>query len=244
MIVYIQTDKNGQFFNVNAFVAFEGFQHLGWEIRSFHQPEEITDLNPEILVVGGIGNVRKRLAAIGFPKTSPEMDYPPALEKYLGRKVWESTVEAIHQDPSSWNIFIKPKDTKKFAGKVIREFKDFIGLIDPEQETAIWCSEIVHFRTEWRCFIRYGEILDIRRYKGAWDSRIDLSVIRSAIADFTDAPASYCLDFAADDAGKMYLVEANDGHSLGTYGIGSVSYAKFLSARWAELTGTTDYTRF
>ncbi|MFD0589275.1 ATP-grasp domain-containing protein [Paenibacillus sp. GCM10027627] len=24
--------------------------------------------------------------------------------------------------------------------------------------------------TEWRCFIRYGEILDVRQYKGAWDS--------------------------------------------------------------------------
>ncbi|WP_312869990.1 ATP-grasp domain-containing protein [Fontibacillus panacisegetis] len=28
-------------------------------------------------------------------------------------------------------------------------------------------SEIVDFKTEWRCFIRYGQILDIRYYKGA-----------------------------------------------------------------------------
>jgi hypothetical protein len=39
-------------------------------------------------------------------------------------------------------------------------------------------------------------------------------------------------------------VEVNDGHSLGSYGISSHNYAKFLSARWAELTDTTDYLNF
>ncbi|WP_245608687.1 ATP-grasp domain-containing protein [Saccharibacillus sacchari] len=117
----------------------------------------------------------------------------------------------------------------KFAGKVVREYADFIGLLEEGTDIAIWCSEPVDFVTEWRCFIRYGEILDIRLYKGAWDSKLDLNIIRSAVRDFTDAPAAYGLDFGIDTQGNMKLVEINDAHSLGTYGIAPVNYAKFLA---------------
>lgn len=102
----------------------------------------------------------------------------------------------------------------------------------------------MNFKTEWRCFIRYGEILDTRQYKGVWDSKIDLSVIKNAIKDFESSPASYALDFGIDENDTMKLVEINDGHSLGTYGISPTNYAKFLSARWSELTKTKDYARF
>jgi hypothetical protein len=52
------------------------------------------------------------------------------------------------------------------------------------------------------------------------------------------------LDVRIDDQNQMKLVEVNDGHSLGTYGISGVNYAKFLSARWAQLTKTKDYADF
>ncbi|OAX50265.1 hypothetical protein gpAD87_18880 [Paenibacillus sp. AD87] len=72
---------------------------------------------------------------------------------------------------------------------------------------------------------------------------MDASVIEKAISDFKDTPAAYGMDFGVDQEGNMKLVEFNDGHSLGTYEISPLNYAKFLSARWAELTGTTDYLR-
>lgn len=245
MKTYIQTDKSGNFYNVNAYVANEGFQTLGWETEKYFSVDEITDNDPESLIVGGIGNVRKRLEKFGVEIPSNEIDYPKELEKYLGRKVWVSTIEEIFRDEQKWNIFIKPKkETKKFVGKVVKDYKDFIGLVDNDNPTQIWCSEIVNFKTEWRCFIRYGEILDVRQYKGVWDSKIDLSVIKNAIKDFESSPASYALDFGIDDNDTMKLVEINDGHSLGTYGISPINYAKFLSARWSELTKTKDYARF
>ncbi|KFF15665.1 ATP-grasp domain-containing protein [Flavobacterium hydatis] len=245
MKAYIQTDKSGNYYNVNAYVANEGFQTLGWETEKYFTIDDITDNNPENLVVGGIGNVRKQLEKFGIQRPSNEIDYPKELEKYLGRKVWVSTIEEIFKDEQNWNIFIKPKnDTKKFAGKVVKDYKDFIGIVDHDDPTQIWCSEIVNFKTEWRCFIRYGEILDIRQYKGAWDSKLDLSIIKNAVKDFKSSPASYALDFGIDENDTMKLVEINDGHSLGTYGISATNYAKFLSARWSELTKTKDYARF
>jgi len=244
MNAFIQTDRNNMFYSVNAYVADQGFRSLGWETAPFFAVEEIEDKNPEIVVVGGVATIRQRLADLGIPFTGEEMEYPEELSGYLGRKVWLSTVEEVLKDESLRNIFIKPKETKAFPGKIVRELKDFTGLVNAERPTAVWCSELFSFRTEWRCFVRYGELLDVRQYKGEWDSRIDLQVVRNAISDFKTAPAAYALDFGIDDSGRMALVEVNDGHSLGSYGMGVISYAKFLSARWAELTGTTDYARF
>ncbi len=245
MKAFIQTDAHGNFYNVNAYVAHEGFQTLGWETLKYHAIEDISDNDPECVIVGGIGNVRKRLAQFGIAKPAHEIDYPDALQKYLGRKVWATTIEELFQHENDWHVFVKPKtETKKFAGKVVRDYKDFIGLVDNDNPTEIWCSEIVEFKTEWRCFIRYGQILDIRPYKGAWDSKLDLGTVKQAVQDFTNAPAAYALDFGIDANNQMKLVEVNDGHSLGTYGIGPVNYAKFLSARWAELTRTKDYANF
>lgn len=236
----IQSTPSGDFYNVNAFIANEGFTTLGWETEKYVSAEEVEDRDPETVFVGGVANVRKRLELLGKPWSGVELEYPDELTPFLGRKVWSSTVEEILR-AEQWNVFIKPKETKVFNGKVVCGYGDVAGLA---HEAEIWCSEPVSFVTEWRCFVRYGEILDIRRYKGAWDTKPDLSVIRSAIAAFASAPAAYALDFGIDANGKMKLVEVNDGHSLGTYGIGAVSYAKFLSARWAEMTGTQDYLYF
>lgn len=87
MKAYIQTDKFGNYFNVNAYVANDGFQTLGWETEKYFSIDEIQDNDPAHLVVGGIGNVRKRLVQLGIERTLGEIDYPEELRKYLGRKV-------------------------------------------------------------------------------------------------------------------------------------------------------------
>lgn len=245
MKAFIQTNQQGDFYNVNAFVANEGFVTLGWETIKYHTVDDITDDEPETVIVGGIGNVRKRLQRFGIGKPQVEIDYPIELQSFLGRRVWASTAAEVLQDETMRNIFIKPqKETKKFVGKLVREQRDFIGIIDPVEPVPVWCSDPVQFVTEWRCFVRYGELWDVRQYKGRWDSKIDLDIVQQAIAAFTQAPQAYAMDFGIDDKGSMKLVECNDGHSLGTYGIDSIKYAKFLAARWAQMTGTTDYARF
>lgn len=245
MKAYIQTDKNGEFYNVNAFIAYEGFRNFGYETGKFVDAGEISDDNPENILVGGIGNVRKRLKNLNIARPDKEIDYPEELKPFLKRRVWESTINTIFKDKNSRNIFIKPKtETKLFAGKVISHEMDFLGLIDQEKDTEIWCSERIDFKTEWRCFIRYKEILDIRKYKGDWDTKLDVKTVENAIEPFTSQPNSYALDFGITGNNETVLVEVNDGHSLGTYAISSAHYAKFLSARWSELTHTEDYLNF
>ncbi|MFB6367701.1 hypothetical protein ACFCP7_27440 [Paenibacillus elgii] len=73
MKAYIQVNKNGDFYNVNAFIAYEGFTSLGWEIIKFYDTNEIKENNPEDVVVGGIGNVRKRLEILGIKRNQGEI---------------------------------------------------------------------------------------------------------------------------------------------------------------------------
>lgn len=241
MKAYIQTDKNGDYYNVNAFVAAVGFTSLGFEIFKYHDVDKISEEERDAIFVGGVGMVRKRLKQLGIPKED-EIEYPSELNEFLHRKVWTSSLKKIIQEEQT-GIFIKPLETKLFQGKIISGFKDFIGL-NYAEDIKVWCSELIDVVTEWRCFVRYGELLDVRYYKGAWDSKLDINIVNKAIHEFTSQPAAFCLDFGVDKNGEHYLIEVNDGHSLGSYGMGAISYAKFLSARWAELTNTEDMLRF
>jgi hypothetical protein len=68
--------------------------------------------------------------------------------------------------------------------------------------------------------------------------------VNAYVANDSFQTLGYALDFGIDENNTMKLVEVNDGHSLGTYGLGATNYAKFLSARWAQLTNTRDYAYF
>ncbi len=242
MKAYVQTDAQNDYFNVNAYIAADGFRQLGWEVVKFHQIEEVAEPDASPVFVAGIGMVRKRLRQLGIERVEDEIEYPESLRPFLKRRVWQSTLQKVIRE-QELNVFIKPVQTKLFKGKVVRHFRDFIGL-RYEDEIPIWCSEVVELITEWRCFVRYGKLIDVRRYTGRWDSQLDSDVVQAAIAAFDAQPAAYGLDFGVNAQGEHYLVEVNDGHSLGTYGTWPIAYAKFLSARWAELTHTEDLLNF
>jgi len=52
-----------------------------------------------------------------------------------------------------------------------------------------------------------------------------------------EAPRTFSLDTGRVAADQTVVVEVNDGHSLGVYGLMPLAYARFLSARWAQMTG-------
>ncbi|MBW4621174.1 MAG: ATP-grasp domain-containing protein [Cyanosarcina radialis HA8281-LM2] len=240
MKVFIRKDAENEFTSVNSFVAYDGFRKMGWEILPFSKKEPLQNQEPANVVVGYINDVRIALENIGIIPPD-EINYPEELRKFLGRKIWKSKINYIANHPEKWNIFVKPVYTsKKFTGRLVRSTKDLISCGDEREDTEIWCSEPVKFIAEWRCFVRYGKILDVRRYEGDWRVNYDYRVIERALEAYKSAPKAYAMDFGLTDKGETLLVEVNDGYSVGSYGLLSLDYAKFLSARWAEITGTKD----
>ncbi len=244
MIAYIEQNSAQQCASVNFFQALTGLQDMGWEIRYFQHLEQIENHQRDELLVASIQMFRNGLSRLGIEPPAP-FDYPEELLPFLGRKIWKSTVDTIANNPDSWNVFIKPAvTTKKFTGRLVKSTKDLVGCGHQLYDTEVWCSEPVEFVSEWRCFVTYGRIKDVRPYKGNWRLHFDYQIIENAVKAFQSAPAAYALDFGLNSKGETLLVEANDGYSLGCYGLFPLDYAKLLSARWAELTQTTDYCNF
>jgi ATP-grasp domain, R2K clade family 3 len=244
MKAFFQQNPANELPGINTFIAYEAYRQMGWEMVRFNQNIGFTDLQPENVVVGYVDGVHAALRHLG--RAIPiEPNYPEILTPFLGRKIWRSTINTIANQPENWNIFVKPAEASKtFTGRVIRSTKDLIGCGNFHDDLPIWCSEIADFVTEWRCFVRYGQILDVRRYAGDWRSAPDISVIEAAVKQYQSAPAGYAIDFGLTRDGRTLLVEVNDGYAIGAYGLFYIDYAKLLSARWAEMTDSEDYCNF
>lgn len=239
---YIQS-KNGIPGGVNFFNAYQGFSEMGLECMLFSAADELASSRREDVVVGGLGVVQHALARFGV---RPEpIDYPEDLAGFLGRRVWTSTIDEVSCSPDAWPVFVKPiDDEKRFTGVVVRGTKDLVGCGTSGYNPRVYCSDPVNFIAEWRCFVRYGTVLDVRPYQGDWHACIDGSVVDAAVRSYTSAPAGYAMDFGVTDDGRTLLVEVNDGYALGCYGLQHNLYAKLLAARWAELVGVPDACPF
>ena len=165
-------------------------------------------------------------------------NYPEALTEFLGRRVW--TIRLRNLGKESLPFFIKPVIEKAAAGTVIRTWDDISEYESMDPETELLCSDVVHFVSEWRCFVRYGKIIGVQHYRGDRTVLCDRAVLQDAVGKDPDLPAGCCLDFGVTDDDRTLLVEMNDGYALGCYGLPAEEYAKLLAARWAELTGATD----
>jgi hypothetical protein len=244
MKVYILKNKDGEFDSHNFAIAYDGFRKMGWEIVFYSRIDSprLSDLTDEDVVVGYIEDVNLALFQLGI-ESPAEINYPDELSNFLGRKIWRSQVNYIAKHPELWNVFIKPAHrSKKFTGRVVTSTKDLISCGDESEDTEIWCSEPVKFLAEWRCFVRYGEILGVKFYYGDWRQHFDPQVIENAISAYHSAPAGYGADFGVTDKGETLLIEVNDGYSIGSYGLFPADYARLLASRWAQMTGAKDYS--
>jgi hypothetical protein len=234
--VYIQKE-NGEFVNENAYVAYYGFDKLAYDIE-FYEGKPPEGLMRSDIVVGWIGSVKHGLKNLGI--TPPgEIDYPQDLMPYFDRKIWKSTLSQITE--KDYPVFIKPQIGKYFNGKLVTEFKDMIGFkFDEHGHSDIWCSEPVNFLVEYRVFVRYGQILGARKYKGNPFLAVDEDTVKKAIEDYKDIPAGCSMDFGLTDDGRTLLVEVNAGYALGSYGLFPTLYASLIAATWHEMTDTID----
>lgn len=240
MRAFIQCEHTGLPCNLNAFTAFTGLHAMGYECIFFRKYEEFIEHNhiKEELIVSGIGIIKRRLKDFGIDCVA--INYPRELEKYLGRKIWKSTTNDVTNTPTVWPVFVKSVEGKRLSGRVVNCIHDLVGCGCGDDNYEILCSEPVDFVTEWRVFVRYGKILDVRPYKGDWKVHYNPSIIENAIQDYVNTPNAYGIDFGVTSNGETLLVEVNEGYALGCYGLFPHLYTKFIITRWAELTDTLD----
>jgi len=235
---FIQRKKNGDFPNINFAIAHDGLDKMGVEIVNYFSSDQILEIKKEDLFVGFVEDTKQLLDClqISIPKISC---YPQILKDYYGRKIWKSTLEQFMND-QKYKLFIKPVENKIFTGKLIKSFRDFISIGHQKETIEIWCSEPVNIKTECRCFVKYGKIIDLRNYKGDWRINPDVTIVEEVVKKLSLQLSGYAVDFGITQEGKTIVIELNDGYSLGNYGLFSVDYCRLLNARWSQIMGTED----
>ena len=229
--------------NENFYKAYLGFYAMGHEIVFFEKIKELENANREDIVVADGIIIEQYFAKIGIDL--PSLDYPDDLKDFYGRKIWRDKLSHINNHPELWPVFMKSVKMKEITGGVIRDFQDLRGAGIGDTNKDVYCSEVITIEAEWRCFVRYGKILDIKSYKGDYfNYNYDFNVVKDCIKNYVNAPAGYAIDFGVTKEGKTIVVEVNDGYALGNYGLLYYDYAKLLYARWAELTGVEDICNF
>lgn len=235
MRAYIHSFE-GRPWNEDCEAAYNGFTKLGIECVLFSSNEELEQRSEEDIVVGGMLIMEHVFNELEIKL--PVYNYPEELNKYLGRQIKEIKLKDLNEEMLP--IFIKPVEEKIAKGIVVESLEDLkeYELLDPE--TEIICSEPVRFVSEWRCFVRYGEVIGIQFYNGDVTIKPDNKIIDTAVREYISIPAACSLDFGVTEEGNTILIEMNDGFSIGAYGLNDELYSKFLMARWAEIVCIDD----
>ena len=129
-------------------------------------------------------------------------------------------------------LFVKPLNEKELSGVVANDMADLVEHASRGDDYRAYCSDPVDFASECRLFIRRGSLVGARHYRGDPHVWPDVDVVNNIIKTYAadpDAPAGCSIDLGVTPGGKTFLVEVNDGYSLGCYGLDS-----------AELVGVED----
>jgi len=194
-------------------------------------------LTPETLVHGWVGDVRRAVDKLGFPK--PSLDSMPVDAELLGRKMWRTTLKEVRNNANSWPVFIKPEAHKIFTGYVIRDFAGLIETSDLPDDLPIVAQTPVEFVSEYRCFMHWDKPMGIRQYKGDCTVFPDVKVLAQITARLLRTqtlPCAYTIDLGVLASGETVVVELNDGFSMGGYGLAWPLYLNMVTDRWVELT--------
>ncbi|WP_199669439.1 ATP-grasp domain-containing protein [Erysipelatoclostridium sp. AM42-17] len=250
MNIYVKCKKNSNSgllvgHSENFTKAIYGFSELGAKIIPYQSLDDIYDIvTKEDIVIDYIQQCDAIFAKFGYHNVHVD-DYPECLKKYLGRNICYDTINSISSKKEKWSAgwFVKPVKTKVFTGKVIQSIHDLIGCGHCQEDYEVICSDALDIKREWRCFIYYDEIIDIRPYKGDYHYTYDSSVIDHIMDDFKKwdkRPMACSIDIGVTSDNKTILIECNDAYALGSYGLVDFRYAKFISARWAQIMERED----
>lgn len=197
-------------------------------------------LAKDTLVVAYVDTFLSTLKILNVEAPSTN-DYPIALQPFLYRRIWESTIAQLTDQiyEGSTSVFAKPKNRKKrFTGRVFSHPNDLVYLEGASRRIPIFCSEVIEWLSEYRIFVMQGNIVGIQHYKGDSIIEINKDVVSKAVElleQSSEKTSAYALDFGVSSGGETALVEWNDAFSIGSYGLDKAIYTDLLITRWNEL---------
>ena len=226
-----------------------GFAERGYEVVRFAGAgidagalDEALFARPEGCVVsGGVGAVAAALARAGRSPRRPD-DLPPALNEWVGREAFETTLgrfrSIVSREPDRLPLHVKPsRRDKAFTGLLVRGFGDLVTSAALPDDLDVLVQSPVEFVSEWRASVLRGRVLNVAHYRG---DPLVFPDPDAASAALPSPPRAFAMDWGVTAEGRTLLVEINDGSSLGNYGVPTHLYVAMIEARWREFMGLPD----
>lgn len=145
--------------------------------------------------------------------------------------------EAIDIAKSGQKIFVKPFEIKLFTGMVLGEMGQF-NVGDVPNDTLVMSYDVFPspIRSEFRCYIHEGRVVDIKNYSGDLYCVPDKTYLEDIIKQNRDIfPVAYTIDIGVLESGENVVVEYNDMWAIGNYGIPNYDYFRLLNQRYFEI---------
>ena len=250
MKIWAKIRANQDYHSLNIAHAVAGFKELGAEIVKYEKINDIYELVTKDDIV--LDYIEQCLTIFHKFDKIPQLEsYPEVLKNFMERKVWKDTINNINVNPDKWGVFVKPIKQKVFTGRVINGPADLVGCGSCYEDYEVLCTDVLNIKREWRGFVYYDKLIDIRPYTGDWHYNYNSAFIDRVMETFLtwkDRPVACSLDFAViecnDGTYKTIFLEANDAYALGNYGLPHIKYAKLISARWSQLLDRKDEYNF
>ncbi len=230
--------KRGLPINTDIMCAAEGFEQLGYTIRTFERTDILTDkfrllyrTNP---FVGSIDTMRTLFRR---EKVEPSpIDFP--VDMNFGRMISKLSLKSALNffETTGLHLFIKPVETKLFDGMLLRH-KNLLNYFTPflEENPECWVSNELNILSEWRGFVHNGQLVDCRQYKGNFRLQPDMSFLDTSVENCPLAISAYTVDVALIEDLSTVIIEVNDFWAIGSYGLEPQLYAQMLADRYFEI---------
>ena len=233
-MIYLQKDDNENrphHFDVSC--ALYGAIEMGvkYKLVTF---EEVSSGKYDMLIknnlfVGSVEFMREVFSRIGIEDVR--------VPKNSNRESEIISLSEAKEISKSEDIFIKPIEIKLFTGFVLDKMThSSISNIDSDTKVLSYKpfeSEIV---SEWRCYIKNGEIEDSRNYSGDFKISPNYKYVESIIEENSkDFPRCYTIDIGILDSGENVVIEFNDMWAIGNYGVDNYRYLRMLRERYFEI---------
>ena len=250
-IIYIQT-LLGEFPDSFFYDAYIGFKNKGLKVIKFESINEIPvkwEYNHASVVVSFVEDTIKYFSKIDrnlFTMPKP-INIPDELNSFhfLKRNVEVKTMGEFINEKTTYPIFIKPKDKLKlFAGGVITKESSKSFFNEISSDTNVITTDYIDIISEYRVFVKFGEICGIKHYLGDYFTFPNKERILEMIDKYKGAPSAYTLDVGIMSSSETILIECNDAWSITSYGLEPDVYSQLLLVRWCEIMQQTIKNQF
>lgn len=230
MKVFYKTIDGVPMDNFCSDAAIGAKEHGIEKIYPFENIEDVPYSKESIVIT----SVEESIKWLGYKVTPIDDSWSNDFKK---RIIEYKTIDEI--DESEYPCFIKPaEDIKAFTGLVVNNVKEAKLFTQSYSNKVEVQKPIYDIESEYRVYIhRDRGILGVKHYLGNPFLTLNEEFVNEVhnMAKKSLKENSYSLDFGIRENGENFLIEINDGWSIGNYGLSPYDYYSFVKTRWLQL---------